>query len=166
VHGAGVLDDHTIADKAPDAFDRVYATKVDAARTLLATVAEATGEGAAPPVFVVFFGSIAGACGNRGQVDYAAANDALDAMAAANRDLAGRVVALDWGPWAPGAGMVDESLARLFEESGMGLVHVEDGTAAVLQEIAAADRGDAPHQIVVARCSFDLMAASLSHGRT
>ena len=165
VHGAGVLDDHTIADKAPEAFERVFATKVDAARTLLAAVEAATAAGAPTPAFVVFFGSIAGACGNRGQVDYAAANDALDAMAAANRRIADRVVALDWGPWAPGAGMVSESLARLFEESGMGLIQVSDGTAAVLEEIVAADRADAPHQIVVARCSFALMAASLSHGR-
>jgi NAD(P)-dependent dehydrogenase (short-subunit alcohol dehydrogenase family) len=165
VHGAGVLDDHTIADKVPESFDRVFSTKVDAARTLLAAVETATAGGAPAPAFVVFFGSIAGACGNRGQVDYAAANDALDAMAAANRAVARRVVALDWGPWAPGSGMVSEELARLFEESGMGLIHVGDGTKAVLDEIVAADGAEAPHQIVVARCSFELMAASLTHGR-
>jgi NAD(P)-dependent dehydrogenase (short-subunit alcohol dehydrogenase family) len=165
VHGAGVLDDHVIADKAPEAFARVFSTKVDAARTLLGAVRRATGDGDwGPPAFVTFFGSIAGVCGNRGQVDYAAANDALDTIAAANRDVAARVVALDWGPWAPGAGMVDASLARLFEESGMGLIEVGDGTAAVLDEIAVPADG-AVAQVVVVRCSFDLMAASLSHGR-
>ncbi len=165
VHGAGVLDDHVIADKDPASFERVYATKVEAARTLLGAVRDATAGGAhRPPAFIAFFGSIAGVCGNRGQVDYAAANDALDTMAAAHRDAAGRVVALDWGPWAPGSGMVSPELARLFEDSGMGLIQVADGTAAVLDEIAAA-AGDGVHQVVVARCSHELMAASLSHGR-
>jgi NAD(P)-dependent dehydrogenase (short-subunit alcohol dehydrogenase family) len=161
VHGAGVLDDHVIADKAPESFERVFATKVDAARTLLSAVADATAGGAhRPPAFIAFFGSIAGVCGNRGQVDYAAANEALDTLAASQRDAADRVVALDWGPWAPGSGMVSPELARLFEDSGMGLIEVPDGTAAVLDEIAV---GDA-HQVVVARCSHELMTASLSHG--
>ena len=84
VHGAGVLDDHVIADKSPESFARVYATKVEAARILLAALADAADDGRPPPAFVAFFGSIAGVCGNRGQVDYAAANDALDALAAAH----------------------------------------------------------------------------------
>jgi acyl transferase domain-containing protein len=162
VHGAGVLDDHVIADKSPESFARVYDVKVEAARTLLAALAEAAGEGRTPPALLAFFGSIAGVCGNRGQVDYAAANDALDTMAAAHAGAAGRVVALDWGPWAPGAGMVSPELARLFEHSGMGLIEVPDGTAAALDEIAAV--GPA-HQVVVARCSHALMSASLGHDR-
>jgi len=162
IHGAGVLDDHVIADKAPDSFARVYATKVEAARTLLAALADGAAEGRPPPLFVAFFGSIAGVCGNRGQVDYAAANDALDVLAAAHAGAARRVVALDWGPWAPGSGMVSPELARVFEDSGMGLIRVPDGTAAALDEIACAD---AVHQVVVARCSHELMSASLGHGR-
>ena len=35
VHGAGILDDHLLADKDPEAFARVFATKVDPARALL-----------------------------------------------------------------------------------------------------------------------------------
>ncbi|HET6772014.1 MAG TPA: SDR family NAD(P)-dependent oxidoreductase, partial [Acidimicrobiales bacterium] len=163
VHGAGMLDDHLIADKTPDAFARVFATKVGAAGTLLGSIRAATADGGwAPPALVVLFGSIAGVCGNRGQADYAAANDALDAIAAANQGVAGRVVALDWGPWSPAAGMVSGSLAKLFEESGMGLIDLSDGTSVVLDELGA---GAGPHQVVVARCSPELMAASLGHGR-
>jgi NAD(P)-dependent dehydrogenase (short-subunit alcohol dehydrogenase family) len=164
VHGAGVNDDHFVADKAPEAFERVFATKVDAARTLLTAVRRATAAGRAEPAFVAFFGSIAGVCGNRGQVDYAAANDALDAIAAANADLATRVVAVDWGPWSTEAGMVDESLAKVFLDSGMGLIDVEDGTGILLDEIAVAGShgaGVAPAQVTVARCSPDLMAATM-----
>jgi NAD(P)-dependent dehydrogenase (short-subunit alcohol dehydrogenase family) len=162
VHGAGVLDDHFIADKAPEAFEQVFATKVDAARTLVAAIRRGTAQGRARPAFVAFFGSIAGVCGNRGQVDYAAANDALDAMAGANPDLASRVFAVDWGPWSTEAGMVDESLARVFEETGMGLIQIDDGTGVLLDEITAATAdGGQPSHVTVARCSPDLMAGAL-----
>jgi NAD(P)-dependent dehydrogenase (short-subunit alcohol dehydrogenase family) len=174
VHGAGMLDDHLVADKAPEAFERVFATKVDAARTLLDAVHHATtSNGSRPkPAFVAFFGSIAGVCGNRGQIDYAAANDALDTIAAANPEAATRVFAIDWGPWSPDVGMVSDSLAQLFEESGMGLIQLDDGLGVLLDEVAAAAATEAgagdrtrPHQVVAVRCSPELMALSLTHGK-
>jgi NAD(P)-dependent dehydrogenase (short-subunit alcohol dehydrogenase family) len=164
VHGAGMLDDHFVADKTPEAFDQVFATKVQSARTLLDAVHHATAGGHRPvPAFVAFFGSIAGVCGNRGQIDYAAANDALDTMAAANPDVAGRVFAVDWGPWSPEVGMVSDELARLFQDSGMGLIEEPDGTTVMLDEVA--DGSSSTHQIVAVRCSYDLMVFSLTHGR-
>lgn len=189
VHGAGALDDHLIVDKHPDAFERVFSTKVDSARTLLGAVRQATAGGVRPqPQFVTFFGSIAGVCGNRGQADYAAANDALDTMAATNRDLAAKVFAIDWGPWSPEVGMVSDSLAKIFQETGMGMIQPDDGTSVMLDEIRAATSGSAAgtgpaasggngasgangtaaqpvHQVVAVRCSPEVMALSLSHGQ-
>ncbi|HET6948745.1 MAG TPA: SDR family NAD(P)-dependent oxidoreductase, partial [Acidimicrobiales bacterium] len=163
VHGAGVVDDHFIADKDPDAFARVFATKTDAARTLLGTVRRHVAGGRPRPAFVALFGSIAGVCGNRGQVDYAAANDALDTIAASNADVADRVFAVDWGPWSSEAGMVSDALAKLFEGSGMGLIALDDGAAVLLDEIATTGNGAGPepHQVTVARCAPELMAAAL-----
>ncbi|HEY8547503.1 MAG TPA: SDR family NAD(P)-dependent oxidoreductase, partial [Acidimicrobiales bacterium] len=168
VHGAGILDDHFIADKAPDAFERVFTTKVEGARTLLRAIRRAVGEGRERPRFVVFFGSTAGVCGNRGQADYAAANDALDAMAAANPDVADSIFALDWGPWSSEAGMVSDALAAIFQAGGMGLIQVADGTAVMFDEIAAAfGQGGTellrPHQVTVARCAPELIAAAFAH---
>jgi NADP-dependent 3-hydroxy acid dehydrogenase YdfG len=169
VHGAGMLDDHFIVDKTPEAFEQVYATKVDGARTLVAALRAAGAEGRDRPAFVAFFGSTAGVCGNRGQADYAAANDALDAMAAANRDVAGRVVAVDWGPWSPEAGMVSEALAKLFEAGGMGTIQPADGVGVLLDELAAgvgpASSPPPPPQVTVARCSPELMTAAFTQGR-
>src|SRR5262249_43610379 len=71
VHGAGVLADRLLADKASVGFSRVWTTKVDGARVLMNAVRDDLG-------FLVLFGSVSGVFGNRGQVDYAAANDALD----------------------------------------------------------------------------------------
>jgi hypothetical protein len=163
-----MLDDHLIVDKPADAFERVFATKVDGARTLLAAIRAAVDEGHDRPTFVALFGSTAGVCGNRGQADYAAANDALDAMAAANGDLAGRVLAIDWGPWSPEAGMVSDALAKLFEASGMGVIRPDDGVAVLLAELAAgpdATGAAPPAQVTVARCSPALMAAAFGQGR-
>ena len=104
VHGAGVLDDRLVRDKQAEGFDRVFGTKVDAARTLLEVAGRATT--------VVFFASVSGVFGNRGQVDYSAANDALDELAEmAGRTGTGQVLSIDWGPWA-GTGMVSDELER------------------------------------------------------
>ena len=151
VHGAGILEDRRLGDKDADGFARVFATKVDAARTLL----DATG----PETTLVFFGSVSGVFGNRGQVDYGAANDALDELAeAANRSRPGRVVSIDWGPWA-GTGMVSPELAREYSRLGIGLIHPDDGTRALLDELTGSP--DGPGQVVVMRARPEALAPEM-----
>ena len=153
IHGAGVLDDHFLRDKTADGFDRVFGTKVDGARTILDRVHLGLR-------FVVLFGSISGVVGNRGQTDYAAANDALDALA---RHHDGhhecRVISIDWGPWA-GGGMVSPELEREYARRGIGLVDPDDGVMALLHEIAA-DAG--PAQLVVMRGTPEAFGPPLEH---
>ena len=50
---------------------------------------------------LVFFTSVAGVFGNRGQADYAAANEVVNrlAMQLDRRWEHTRVVAINWGPW-------------------------------------------------------------------
>ncbi|MEU4159160.1 SDR family NAD(P)-dependent oxidoreductase [Actinoplanes sp. NPDC026670] len=132
VHGAGLCEDKLIADKTPESFERVFGTKVDGARALVA---------AAPPdlAHLVVFGSVSGVFGNRGQVDYAAANDALDTLARTWRHgrVARRVLSVDWGPWAPQAGgMVTPELAREYARRGVGMIDPAGGVAALLAELA------------------------------
>jgi hypothetical protein len=83
--------------------------------------------------------------GNRGQADYSAANDALDTLAQlwAAR-CPGRVVAVDWGPWA-GGGMVSAELEREYARNGVTLIDPAEGVACLLAEIAAAS---GPAQVV------------------
>ncbi|ALG14935.1 hypothetical protein AOZ06_20960 [Kibdelosporangium phytohabitans] len=131
VHGAGVLDDKLLADKTPEAFARVYNTKVGGARAL----AEALRH---DPKFMVLFGSISGVLGNRGQADYAAANDTLDRIARFwATQTAARVVSVDWGPWA-GSGMA-AGLADEYARRGIQLIDPEAGVTALLREIAVGD---------------------------
>ncbi|WP_207400217.1 type I polyketide synthase [Actinomadura fibrosa] len=129
VHGAGLVEDRLVRDKGPESFARVYRTKVDGACALAAAVRPDVG-------FFVVFGSVAGVHGNRGQVDYASANDACDTLAHVWRTrLRGRVLVADWGPWA-GGGMVSPELAREYARRGIGLIDPDAGVAALLREIA------------------------------
>jgi acyl transferase domain-containing protein/NAD(P)H-dependent flavin oxidoreductase YrpB (nitropropane dioxygenase family)/acyl carrier protein len=133
VYAAGVIEDKLVAEKTPESFARVYGTKVDGARTLLEATADLPDE----PKFVVLFGSIAAALGNRGQSDYAAANDALETLG--HRWPAGRAVTVHWGPWAPTGtndGMVTHELVRDYARRGIALIDPEEGTLGLLRELA------------------------------
>nr|HEX4315314.1 SDR family NAD(P)-dependent oxidoreductase [Kofleriaceae bacterium] len=143
IHGAGVLDDKLIKHKTPDAFERVITTKLAGARTLATALRDDVR-------FIALFSSIVGAVGNRGQVDYAAAGDALDKLAwqLARRSRA-RVVSIDWGPWG-GGGMVSAELEREYARRGLALIDPDAGVAALLAELA---RASGPAQVVM--CASD-----------
>jgi NAD(P)-dependent dehydrogenase (short-subunit alcohol dehydrogenase family) len=128
VHGAGVIEDKLIRDKSAESFQRVFDTKVRGALILNKTLRDDVK-------FVVFFSSVASAFGNRGQVDYAAANDVLDKLAASLRvRVNGRVVSVNWGPWAD-TGMVSPQLEREYARKGIGLIPLRAGVEALLGEL-------------------------------
>ncbi|MET8163819.1 SDR family oxidoreductase [Streptomyces sp. NPDC005329] len=139
VHAAGVIEDRLVAEKSAESFQRVYGTKATGADALLTALEELP----AAPAFTVLFGSISAVLGNRGQVDYAAANDALETLGAAFAARTGhRAVTVHWGPWAPAAGhagMVGLELAREYARRGIRLIDPEEGTAALLRELAWGD---------------------------
>ncbi|MGW2620016.1 SDR family oxidoreductase [Streptomyces sp. NPDC001500] len=136
VHAAGVIEDRLLAEKSAESFRRVYGTKATGAHALLTALEELP----AAPAFTVLFGSVSAVVGNRGQVDYAAANDALETLGAAFAARTGRrAVTVHWGPWAPSAGhagMVGAELAREYARRGIRLIDPEEGTAALLRELA------------------------------
>ncbi|MCA6094847.1 SDR family oxidoreductase [Streptomyces sp. SCA3-4] len=141
VHAAGVIEDRLIAGKDPASFTRVHDTKAESARTLFAALRRLP----APPRFTVLFGSVAAVYGNRGQADYAAANDALAAQGRAwHRSTGTRTVTVHWGPWAPDGthgGMVGPELAREYARRGIGLIDPREGTLALLRELTWGDDG-------------------------
>jgi acyl transferase domain-containing protein/NAD(P)H-dependent flavin oxidoreductase YrpB (nitropropane dioxygenase family) len=128
LHAAGLIEDKLIGDKTPESFDRVFSTKVSGALTLAARLAEDAR-------FFVLFSSVSSAFGNRGQTDYAAANDALDKLAHhLQRTMRGRVLCVNWGPWS-GAGMVGPELEREYERRGIGLIPLEAGVDRFFAEL-------------------------------
>ncbi|MFB8177276.1 SDR family NAD(P)-dependent oxidoreductase [Streptomyces sp. NPDC055966] len=139
VFAAGIIEDRVIADKTPESFQRVYGTKTAGAAALFAALDDLP----AAPAFTVLFGSIAAVLGNRGQADYAAANDALEALGADWADRTGnRALTVHWGPWAPSGthtGMVGAELGREYARRGVELIDPDEGTAALLRELAWGD---------------------------
>ncbi|PPK71213.1 type I polyketide synthase [Actinokineospora auranticolor] len=140
VYASGILDDKLLLDKDDDSFQRVFATKIDGARALLDGLTEA----GVRPAFTVFFGSVSAVFGNRGQVDYAAGNDALETLGTAYAERTGcRVVTVHWGPWVPTGehgGMVSDALARDLDRRGIGMIDPVAGTECLVRELAAGGR--------------------------
>ncbi|MEU6146169.1 SDR family NAD(P)-dependent oxidoreductase [Streptomyces sp. NPDC047081] len=136
VYAAGVIEDRLIAEKSAESFQRVYSTKTCGAETLLAAL-ETMPNG---PAFTVLFGSISAVLGNRGQADYAAANDALESLGTAWAARTGRrALTVHWGPWAPAdghSGMVTPELGREYARRGIRLIDPDEGAAALLRELA------------------------------
>jgi NAD(P)-dependent dehydrogenase (short-subunit alcohol dehydrogenase family) len=147
IHGAGLVEDKLLAHKTRESFDRVFDTKVESALTLIEKLRPDTR-------FVAFFSSVSGAFGNRGQVDYAAANDLLDTLAHRLQGrLAGRVVSINWGPWG-GVGMVGPELEREYARRGIGLIPPAEGVERFLEELC---HGRHP-QVILTATAEELLA--------
>jgi acyl transferase domain-containing protein/NAD(P)H-dependent flavin oxidoreductase YrpB (nitropropane dioxygenase family)/NAD(P)-dependent dehydrogenase (short-subunit alcohol dehydrogenase family)/acyl carrier protein len=135
VHGAGVIEDKLLKDKTPESFDRVFGTKVDSALTLAAKL-----DPARLKAFAVF-ASITSRYGNRGQSDYAAANEVLTKLAAdLDRRWPSRVVSIAWGPWAE-VGMVAE-LEKHLVARGLKLIAPAQGAGFAVDELVFGRKGE------------------------
>jgi acyl transferase domain-containing protein/NAD(P)H-dependent flavin oxidoreductase YrpB (nitropropane dioxygenase family) len=135
VHGAGIIEDKLLADKDEASFGRVFDTKADSAFLLTQLLRPESLK------WVLLFSSVAGRIGNRGQIDYAAANEVLNRMAwwMAAAWPSTRVVAVNWGPWS-GAGMASPAVIRQLEESGIRAVAPPAGRQFLFDELASGAR--------------------------
>jgi acyl transferase domain-containing protein/cation diffusion facilitator CzcD-associated flavoprotein CzcO/enoyl-CoA hydratase/carnithine racemase/aryl carrier-like protein len=124
-HCAGVLRDRTLLNKTRADLYAVLAPKVTGALAL----AEAC-KGHSLDCFVLF-SSLAGAFGNAGQGDYAAANAFLDALA---HTLRGELpaVSVNWPLWRDGGMRIDDAgQSALFAAMGQRPLSSDDGLAAL-----------------------------------
>jgi len=141
IHGAGILEDRFILDKTMAQFETVFDTKVAGFKSLL----DATRND--PVKHIVCFSSITARIGNRGQADYAMANEVLNKMAHRESFLRKdcRVVSINWGPWD--GGMVGDALRREFERSHVPLIPLKAGAQCMLQELLSDPGG--PVEVVI-----------------
>jgi hypothetical protein len=108
---------------------------------------------------LVVFGSVSGVLGNRGQVDYAAANAAAAALARSrDRRVPGRTVVVDWGPWA-GGGMVSPGLAHEFDRRGIGLLDPAEAVSLLFDELGS-EQGEP--EVVIMRATPEGFASNRS----
>ncbi|MEL7281816.1 MAG: amino acid adenylation domain-containing protein [Pseudomonadota bacterium] len=117
LHSAGILSDGLLRSKRPDDLRRVFAPKVAGLANLDRALSGVDLD------FFALFSSIAGAMGNPGQADYAAANAYLDAFAQTRKSrhaAKGHTVSIAWPYWADGGMTLDTaSTEKMFEASGI-----------------------------------------------
>jgi NAD(P)-dependent dehydrogenase (short-subunit alcohol dehydrogenase family) len=138
IHAAGVIEDKLIADKTIESFNRVLQPKISGALTLAQKLSLDTLR------FLAFFSSVSARYGNRGQSDYAAANEVLNKLAVElNGRWPARVVSFNWGPWTVEGGMVSPELAARFREAGVHLISLEAGRQAFVDELSRGAKTEA-----------------------
>ena len=139
-HGAGITRDGLLATKDEATLREVLAPKVTGACIL----DDALGN--RPLDFLVLFASAAGALGNPGQSDYAAANAFLDRFAAlrnarvAGGACHGRTIAIDWPYWRDGGMHMDARTIEAMErEAGVRPLETAPAIAALTAILSALD---------------------------
>jgi len=130
VHAAGITRDSLLIRKSEADLRAVLAPKVAGAEALDAATASLDLD------FLALFASAAGALGNPGQTDYAAANAYLDSFAAhRNRLVAqglrrGRTLSIDWPYWQDGGMRLNaETIAVIERGTGIRPLDTESALA-------------------------------------
>jgi NAD(P)-dependent dehydrogenase (short-subunit alcohol dehydrogenase family) len=133
LHCAGLDISHDLPDKPQREYDLVFDVKAHGWLNLLAAM------NSQMPDTLVAFGSIAGRFGNRGQTDYAAANDLLCKTASQlRRSGRAHAIAIDWTAWAS-VGMASRgSIPKVMEMAGIDMLPPEIGAPVVRRELLSA----------------------------
>ncbi|MFJ7415708.1 SDR family NAD(P)-dependent oxidoreductase, partial [Streptomyces sp. NPDC098077] len=151
-HTAGLLDDRLLGGQDAASLAAAAAPKLTAATHLDELTRDLDLDA------FVLYSSVIGVLGNLGQANYAAANAALDALAARRRAAGLPAVSVAWGPWADG-GMTHGAAETQLRRIGLELMpaqHALDALDAVL------DRGVTA---VVADIDWARGATAYSEGR-
>ncbi|MEV8624391.1 amino acid adenylation domain-containing protein [Streptomyces sp. NPDC051079] len=132
-HLAGQVRDVLLPSLDRAAFDAGYGPKVHGGYLLHRLLCEE------PVEHFVLFASVASLLTTAGQVNYAAGNAFLDALAHHRRARGLPALSLDWGPWA--TGMIEELglVAHYRDARGMSSLAPETGMA-VLERVIGQDR--------------------------
>lgn len=146
IHSAGVTRDSYILKKTPSELTEVFAAKTRG----IVHLDQASRH--FPLDLFIIFGSLAGALGNAGQADYAAANAFASAYAKLRTEAvqtglcSGSTLTLDWPLWQEGGMTVDvENEKRLRHHLGIIPMRTASGIKALYDGLSL----QAPHLIVL-----------------
>lgn len=155
IHGAGIIEDKLIADKNFASLERVFDTKADSTFLLCRYLKPESLK------LLVLFSSVAGRYGNRGQSDYAAANEVMNRFAwhMARSWSNTRVVAINWGPWDT-TGMASEEVKRQFRERGIIPIPLSAGRQFFIDELHYGRKGET--EVVAGEGPWEAYEANLN----
>lgn len=120
IHAAGLVRDALVPDMSLEDFDAVLEPKVAGGWNLHTVFAKVDLD------FFVLFSSTGAVVASPGQINYAAGNAFLDALAAHRRAHGLPAVSVGWGPWS--VGMVAElGLEDFYARRGIALIGPEAG---------------------------------------
>ncbi|MCB9680977.1 MAG: SDR family NAD(P)-dependent oxidoreductase [Alphaproteobacteria bacterium] len=123
LHAAGVLADGPVLGMDRERFYKVFGAKVDGAWNLHRATVDRDLDA------FVLFSSVTSILGAPGQVNYAAANAFMDALAWRRQADGLPAVSINWGPWGE-IGMAAR-LSELMASRGMGGVKTAEGVDAL-----------------------------------
>ena len=150
IHAGGVLSDAIVGNQTPAGMRAVFAPKMTAAQKWQHAVQQQ------PTQAQILFSSVAALLGAPGQLNYAAANAAMDSLAAVwgAQGQAG-VSSIQWGGWA-GDGMAggDASTAARLARMGMPLITPSQGLAALASVMLGCSVQQPQRGAVIAAISF------------
>jgi acyl transferase domain-containing protein/enoyl-CoA hydratase/carnithine racemase len=137
LHCAGTIADNFILKKTREEFNEVLSAKVTGTYNLDLASKNVELD------FFVLFSSIAGAMGNVGQADYAAANGFMDQFAAhrngqvAAKQRHGQTRSINWGLWQDGGMQVDAASQDLLQQAtGIRAMQTATGMEAFYRSMA------------------------------
>ncbi|MCR8978417.1 SDR family NAD(P)-dependent oxidoreductase [Brevibacillus laterosporus] len=137
IHSAGLIRDNYIINKNKEELREVLSPKVSGLVNLDVSTQQL------PLDFFILFSAVAGALGNPGQADYAAANAFLDVYATYRNSLVdsqlrhGQTFSICWPLWKAGGMHIDEEIAKLVKQrTGMTALESEKGINALYQCMA------------------------------
>jgi myxalamid-type polyketide synthase MxaB len=123
-HAAGTLADAAIEQQTWEQFATVMAAKVQGAWNLHCLTRDMALD------CFVLFSSAASLLGSAGQVNYAAANAFLDALADYRQQLGLPGISINWGAWSQVGMAAERQLEAGLRTKGLGTIAPEQGLAA------------------------------------
>ncbi|MBD3192858.1 MAG: SDR family NAD(P)-dependent oxidoreductase [Candidatus Heimdallarchaeota archaeon] len=131
IHGAGIDRSKLLMDKSLEEFELIFDVKVKGAEALLLATKDNTLD------FFMTFSSVSGRFGNRGQVDYSAANDALNKFHGPIKAIHPNCVVkiVGWSAWEE-IGMASKgSVKTLLKAGGITFIPVQEGVSLAVSEL-------------------------------
>jgi acyl carrier protein len=151
IHAAGTLDNAALGSQNKSRFDAVFRAKHDGAAALDALTR------IDPIEIFVLYSSVASVLGAAGQINHAAANAYMDALAHERRSAGLPALSVNWGAWSEVGAAANAAATSHLATQGMGAFTPSQAFAALERLLAG---GDA--QAMVARIDWPTYLAMRS----